>query len=109
MRLFARSITLLAIFLLSGTLGFSTPQSARADESRSPGSDAADNKSDKKEPWKPEDDLILSSLTEDKEIRLTRGSDNKGQPQWSPDGQLIVFTSNRLRPGVPDGAQAEKH
>lgn len=145
MRLFARSITLLAIFLLSGTLGFSTPQPARADESRSPGSDAADNKSDKKEPWKPEDvifaetaspqtrispdakwlvwvkstgdkdkdtrvsNLILSSLTENKEIPLTRGSDYNGQPQWSPDGQLIVFTSNRLRPGVPDGAQAEKH
>ena len=29
--------------------------------------------------------FILSSLTENKEIPLTRGSDNNGQPQWSPD------------------------
>ena len=136
MRFITLSITLFAIFLLSGTLGFSTPQSTHADESRSPGSDAAENKSDKKEPWKPEDvifaetaspqtrispdakwlvwvkstgdkdkdtrvsNLILSSLMENKEIPLTRGSDNNGQPQWSPDGQLIVFTSNRLRPGA---------
>jgi len=144
MRFISLSITLFAIFLLSGTLGFSTPQSTRADESSSPGSDAAENKSDKKEPWKPEDvifaetaspqtrispdakwlvwvkstgdkdkdtrvsNLILSSLTENKEIPLTRGSDNNGQPQWSPDGQLIVFTSNRLRPvAKPENAPVQ--
>ena len=44
--------------------------------------------------------LTLSSLTENKEIPLTRGSDSNGQPQWSRDGQLIVFASNRLRPGA---------
>jgi dipeptidyl aminopeptidase/acylaminoacyl peptidase len=43
--------------------------------------------------------LVLSSLTESKEIQLTRGSDNNGQPQWSPDGQLVAFTSNRARNG----------
>src|SRR5216683_2991800 len=52
--------------------------------------------------------LILSSLTENKEIQLTRGSDNNGQPQWSPDGQLIVFTSNRARFGAkPDAAPVQ--
>ena len=52
--------------------------------------------------------LILSSLTEDKEIQLTRGSDSNGQPQWSPDRQLIAFTSNRARFGAkPDTAPVQ--
>jgi dipeptidyl aminopeptidase/acylaminoacyl peptidase len=52
--------------------------------------------------------LMLSSLTENKEIQLTRGSDNNGQPQWSSDGQLIAFTSNRARQGAkPDTAPVQ--
>jgi dipeptidyl aminopeptidase/acylaminoacyl peptidase/formylglycine-generating enzyme required for sulfatase activity len=121
-----RLTTLFAAFFILGALGFSVPPSVRADES----------KSDKKDPWKPEDviyaesaapqtrispdakwlvwvkstgdkdkdarvsNLILSSLTENKEIPLTRGNDNNGQPQWSLDGQLIAFTSNRARFGA---------
>jgi dipeptidyl aminopeptidase/acylaminoacyl peptidase len=42
--------------------------------------------------------LILSSLTESREIPLTRGSDNNTQPRWSPDGEWIAFTSTRARP-----------
>ena len=42
--------------------------------------------------------LVLSSLTEQREIPLTRGSDNNTQPRWSPDGEWIAFTSTRARP-----------
>ena len=53
--------------------------------------------------------LFLSGLTvPDKTLALTRGSDNNGQPKWSPDSQLIAFTSNRARHGAkPDAAPVQ--
>lgn len=42
--------------------------------------------------------LILTSLTEKREITLTHGSDICSKPQWSPNGQLIAFLSTRPRP-----------
>src|SRR5271168_1434214 len=42
--------------------------------------------------------LYLSSLTESREIALTRGTDQTNQPRWSPDGEKIAFLSTRGRP-----------
>ncbi len=43
--------------------------------------------------------LILSALTEKKEIELTRGAEHdNSNPKWSPNGQLITFVSTRPVP-----------
>jgi len=56
-----RLSTLFRTFLIFGALGFSAPPSVCADESNSFVGDAAESKSDKKEPWKPEDVIYAES------------------------------------------------
>jgi dipeptidyl aminopeptidase/acylaminoacyl peptidase len=52
--------------------------------------------------------LYLSSLTETREITLTRGTDNNAQPRWSSDSEKIAFLSTRARPKAkPDTAPAQ--
>src|SRR5580704_17853331 len=52
--------------------------------------------------------LYLSSLTENKEIELTRGSDRYSNPRWSPDGERMAFLSSRARPQAkPDTAPTQ--
>jgi dipeptidyl aminopeptidase/acylaminoacyl peptidase len=42
--------------------------------------------------------LYLSSLTEKKEIEMTRGEDEVSNPRWSPSGDKIAFLSTRALP-----------
>src|SRR5580704_8275812 len=43
-------------------------------------------------------DLVLSSLSGDQEIQLTRGTDTVSSFNWSPDGKWIAFVSSKARP-----------
>jgi dipeptidyl aminopeptidase/acylaminoacyl peptidase len=51
--------------------------------------------------------LFISSLTEKREVELTRGSDNVSAPKWSPDGQLLAFVSTRPDPKAKPAAPGE--
>jgi dipeptidyl aminopeptidase/acylaminoacyl peptidase len=42
--------------------------------------------------------LFLTNLETGKEVQLTRGTENNGRPDWSPQGDLISFTSTRPLP-----------
>ena len=52
--------------------------------------------------------LYLSSLTEKKEIPLTRGEDDVSNPRWSPSSEMIAFLSSRAPPKPkPDTAHMQ--
>jgi dipeptidyl aminopeptidase/acylaminoacyl peptidase/formylglycine-generating enzyme required for sulfatase activity len=52
--------------------------------------------------------LFLSSLSEKKEVQLTRGADSISQPRWSPNSQMVAFLSTRALPKpVPDASQSQ--
>ena len=52
--------------------------------------------------------LVLSSLTSDVEIQLTRGTDAVSAFNWSPDGKWIAFISAKARPQAkPDTAATQ--
>ncbi|MEW6735961.1 MAG: hypothetical protein AB1489_32000, partial [Acidobacteriota bacterium] len=52
--------------------------------------------------------LMLSSLTEKKDIELTRSNDENEQPKWSMDGQMIAFTSTRKIPKTKSDSGGEE-
>jgi len=52
--------------------------------------------------------LVLSSLSTDQEIQLTRGADAVSSFNWSPDGKWIAFISTKTRPQAkPDTAATQ--
>ena len=45
-------------------------------------------------------DLWLSSLVNDQTFALTFSEDGEGQPEWSPDGKYISFTTKKAQDAV---------
>ena len=52
--------------------------------------------------------LFLSSMAENREIQLTRGTESVSQPRWSPDSEWIAFLSSKPLPGnKPEAAKMQ--
>jgi dipeptidyl aminopeptidase/acylaminoacyl peptidase len=47
--------------------------------------------------------LMLTSLTEKREIQLTRGKPDCSNPRWSPNGEHLAFLTSRPIPKAKDG------
>lgn len=53
--------------------------------------------------------LILSSLSGEREIELTRGSESSYAPRWSPDGEHIAFISQKPLPKAKPDDEKKPH
>jgi Tol biopolymer transport system component len=52
-------------------------------------------------------DLVLTSLSDGKEVQLTRDG-SADSPKWSPDGQSIAFTTSRKSADLSPDAAGEQ-
>ena len=53
-----------------------------------------------------EQDVFVHNIKENRTINITNTAISEINPLWSPDGQSIYFSSQRLRPAYPTGMQS---